>query len=99
MIIFKHSAKKTNELGPASGYNIAEKHKENCLVIQIEKAPWRKVRALFSRNKKLYASKEVKENALASEDKSCRPETKTTVNRCVPRPLSVKQAAKITFAQ
>ena len=26
MIIFKQSAKKTNKLGPASGYNIAEKH-------------------------------------------------------------------------
>ena len=33
--------------------------------------------------KKLYASKEVKENALASEGKSCRPETKTTVNQYV----------------
>ena len=31
----------------------------------------------------LYASKEVKENALASEGKSCQPGTKTTVNRYV----------------
>ena len=56
---------------------------------------------LFSRNKKLYASKEGKENALVSEGKSCRPETITTVNRyiCVSLPLSVKYAAKITFAQ
>ena len=56
---------------------------------------------LFSRNKKLYASKEVKENALASEGK---PETITTVNRYVSCPLGVKPYAakiptKITFAQ
>ena len=73
--------------------------KENRLVIQIQKALWRKLEPLFSRNKKLYASKEVKENALASEGKSCRPETITTVNRYVSWPLSVKHAAKITFAQ
>ena len=77
--------------------------KENRLVIQIQKALWRKLEPLFSRNKKLHASKEVKENALASEGKSCRPETITTVNRYVSRPLSVKHAAKIpakiTFAQ
>ena len=39
--------------------------------------------------KKLYASKEVKENALASEGKSSRPETKTTVNRYVCYDLAV----------
>ena len=50
---------------------------------------WRKLEPLFNRNKKLYASKEVKENALASEGKSCRPETKTTVNRYVCHDLSV----------
>ena len=33
--------------------------------------------------KKLHASKEVKENAFASEDKSCRSETITTVNRLI----------------
>ena len=38
---------------------------------------------LFSGNKKLHDSKEVKENALASDGKSCRPETITTVNRYV----------------
>ena len=49
--------------------------KEIRLVIQIQKALWRKLEPLFSRNKKtLYASKEVKEIALASEGKSCRPE-------------------------
>ena len=77
--------------------------KENRLVSQIQKALWRKWWPLFSRNKKLYVSKEVKENALASEGKSCRPETITTVNRYVSWPLSVKHAAKIrakiTFAQ
>ena len=45
-------------------------------------------------------SQEVKENALVSEGRSCRPETIiATVNRCVSWPLSVKHAAKITFAQ
>ena len=63
--------------------------KENRLVIQIQGALWRKLQPLFSRNKKLYASKEVKENALASEGKSCRPETITTVNRYVCHDLSV----------
>ena len=49
--------------------------KEIRLVIKIQKAIWRKLEPLFSRNKKkLYASKEVKEIALASEGKSCRPE-------------------------
>ena len=49
--------------------------KEIRLVIQIQKALWRKLEPLFSRNKKkLYASEEVKEIALASEGKSCRPE-------------------------
>ena len=51
--------------------------------MQIQKALWRKLEPLFSRNKKLYASKEVKENVLASEGKSCRQETITTVNRYV----------------
>ena len=40
----------------------------NRLVIQIQKALWRKLEPLFSHNKKLYASKEVLENVLASED-------------------------------
>ena len=48
----------------------------------------------------LYASEtEATENVLALEEKSFRPDTKATVNRCVPWPLSVKQAAKITIAQ
>ena len=72
--------------------------KENRLVIQIQKALWRKLEPLFSRNKKLHASKEVKENALTSEGKSCRPETITTVNRYVCHDLSVWNM-QITFAQ
>ena len=39
------------------------------------KAIWRKLKnrkLLFSRNRELYVSKEVKENAFASEDKDCR---------------------------
>ena len=100
VIIFKHPAKITNELCIAEHCRktLHSRTKENGLVSQIQKALWRKVRPLFSRNKKLYASIEVKKNALASEGKSCWPETKTTVNRCVPWPLSVKKVAKITFA-
>ena len=69
--------------------NITFTDKENRLVIQIQKALWRKIRPVFNRHKKLYASKEVKENALTSDGKSCRPETKTTVNRYVCHDLSV----------
>ena len=77
--------------------------KENRFVIQIQKTFWRKLEPLFNRNKKLYASKEVKENALASEH--VRRQIWPTRNKnhsksiCVPWPLSVKQAAKITFSQ
>ena len=47
---------------------------KNRLVIQIQKALWRKLEPLFSRNKMLYASKtEVTENALELEGKSFRP--------------------------
>ena len=69
--------------------NIHSRTKENRLVIQLQKALWRKLEPLFNRNKKLYAWKEVKETALASEGKSGRPETKTTVNRSVCHDLSV----------
>ena len=45
-------------------------------------------------------SKEDKENALASESKSCRPENNNySQSICMSWPLSVKHAAKITFAQ
>ena len=50
--------------------------------------------------KKLYASKEVKEIALASEGKSCRPENNNySQSIYMSRPLRVKHVAKITFAQ
>ena len=50
--------------------------------------------------KKLYDSKVVKENPLESEGKSCRPENNNHSQPiCVSWPLSVKHAAKITFAQ
>ena len=63
---------------------------KNRFVIQIQKALWRKLEPLFSRNKMLYASKtEVTENALALEGKSFGPDTKTTVNRYVCHDLSV----------
>ena len=62
----------------------------NRLVVHIQRALWRKLEPLFSRNKMLYASKtEVTENALALEGKSFRPDTKTTVNRYVCHDLSV----------
>ena len=52
-------------------------------------------KSLFSRNEELYVSKEVKENALVSEGKSCRSETNRGKSICVSRPLSMKQAARI----
>ena len=43
---------------------------------------------------------EVEENAVASEDKSCRQGTiPVKKSLCVSRPLSLKKAVKITFAQ
>ena len=58
--------------------------KENRLVIQIQKhfgENWNPYSAVIE---KLYASKEVKENVLASEGKSCQPETiPTVINMCV----------------
>ena len=58
------------------------------------------VKPLFSRNEEIYVSKEVKENALASEGKSCQQETITAENQYayMSHPLTVKQAAKIKFA-
>ena len=52
-------------------YYLHSRTNKNRLVIQIQKALWRKLGPLFSRNKMLYASKtEVTENALALEGKS-----------------------------
>ena len=43
----------------------------------------------------LYVSKKVEENAIASEDKSCRPETITAKNSlCVSQPLSLKKSGE-----
>ena len=43
----------------------------------------------------LYVSKKVEENAIASEDKSCRPETITEKNSlCVSQPLSLKKSGE-----
>ena len=47
------------------------------------------VKPLFSRNKEIYVSKEVKENALASEGKSCQQETITAENQYACHILSV----------
>ena len=55
------------------------------LVIQIQEALWRRInnlKLLFTAAKEeIYVSKEVEESALASEDKSCRPETITAENQ------------------
>ena len=63
---------------------------KNRLVIQIQKAIWRKLESLFSRNKMLYTSKtEVTENSLELEGKSFRPDTKNhSKSICVPWPTS-----------
>ena len=71
-------------------------------VIQIKEGLWRKLKnlkPLFSCNEDLYVSKEVKENALASEGKSSIMPTRSNNLRksiCVSSPLTMKQVAKIT---
>ena len=76
----KHKANPaTNEVRVEKRKTLHSRTKGNRVVIQIQKALWRKLQPLFDLNKMLYASKEVKENALSSEGKSCRPETKTTL--------------------
>ena len=65
--------------------------KENRLVIQIEKALWRKVRPLFSRKKRKCSC--IRGRILSTRNKN------HSKSMCVPWPLSVKQEAKITFAQ
>ena len=57
--------------------------KNNHIVIEVQKALRRKIEPLLGRNKKF------KECTLASLRKSCRPETKTTVNRYVYHDLSM----------
>ena len=64
--------------------------KEIRLVIQIQRALWRKLEPLFSRNKKkLYASEEVKEMRLHQKVNPADQKTITTVNRYVCHDLSV----------
>ena len=49
---------------------------KSLIFIQIQEALWRKsnnLKPLLSPNEELHVSQEVKENALASESKSCRP--------------------------
>ena len=77
--------KKTNKAGPSVIQHCRKtlhlRTKETRLiVIQIQKALWRKLQPLSNRNEKLYASKEVKDNALASEGKY----KNHTTNRYVP---------------
>ena len=80
--------------------------KENRLliVIQNQEALWKKLnnlKPLFGNNKELNVSKEDKENAPAS----CRGQIMLTrnnnckKNHYVSQPLSMKQAAEITFVQ
>ena len=53
------------------------------------------LKVYLAANEEVYISKEVKENALTSESKSCRPDSNRRKSICVSRPLSMKQAAKI----
>ena len=74
-------ANKTNVLDPA-WYNISKKKshsrtRRKSLSFSDPETLWKKIKdlkALFNHKKELYALKEVKENALASEGKPCRPE-------------------------
>ena len=73
---------KTKQNKTKQHFYLHSRTNNNRLVIHIQRALWRKLEPLFSRNKMLYASKtEVTENALVLEGKSFRPHTKTTVNR------------------
>ena len=74
--------------------------KENHLVIQIQKALWRKLEPLFSRNKKALHFKRGQRKCA-----SIRGQIRPTINNnysksiCVSCPLRVKHEFKITFAQ
>ena len=65
------------------------------IIIQIKEGLWRKLnnlKPLFSRNaEELYVSKEVKENALVSEGKPCRPETITSENQYACRKIMSRE--------
>ena len=67
------------------------------IIVQFQGAFWRKPNNPNG-NKEVYVSKEVKENALAREGKSCRPNNCRRKSICVSRPISMKQGSKIIFA-
>ena len=87
-LIATHPANiKTNELGTAL-YNNAGKYHIHVLKKSLSYLDpdelWRKLKslkALFSRNKELYDSREVTENTVPSKGKSSSSETKTTENQ------------------
>ena len=74
--------------------------KENRLVIQIQKTLWRKLETLFSRNKKALRFKRGQGKCACIRGQIL-PTRNNNYSKsiCVSWPLSVKHAAKITFAQ
>ena len=74
--------------------------KENRLVIQIQKALWRKLEPLFSRNKKALRFKRGQRKCACIRGQILPTRNNNhSKSICVSWPLSVKHAAKITFAQ
>ena len=66
------------------------------------KCAWRRInnlKPLFSRKEEIYVSKEVEESALASEGKSCRPETIAAENQYACHDLSVWSSSIPFFFQ
>ena len=74
--------------------------KENRLVIQIQGALWRKLQPLFSRNKKALRFKRGQRKCACIRGQIL-PTRNNNYSKsiCMSWPLSVKHAAKITFAQ
>ena len=74
--------------------------KENRLVIQIQKALWRKLEPLFSRNKKALRFKRGQRKCACIRGQILPTRNNNhSKSICVSWPLSVKHAAKITFTQ
>ena len=74
--------------------------RENRLVIQIQKALWRKLEPLFSRNKKALRFKRGQRKCACIRGQILPTRNNNhSKSICVSWPLSVKHAAKITFAQ
>ena len=71
----EHSSEHIGGSYTLRGYMLLNKH--IFVFFTIWSQDLKKLKLSFSSNKEVYASKEVKENALASEGKSCRPGTKT----------------------